>query len=131
MPTLLDDYFKNPTSSLLSISCDPWHHKDSLVWYVHTASPLTHSFRNRKALQDDKSVQPSRALQIECIQTIPTALCFIRCDSRSLGDSTHATVPFYGQGMNAGFEDALRLKEILDECGHDNRHEAFQVRHRH
>jgi hypothetical protein len=30
--------------------------------------------------------------------------------------------------MNAGFEDALRLKEILDECGHDNRHEAFQVR---
>lgn len=47
MPTLLEDYFKNPTSSLLSISCDPWHHADSLVWYTHrTATPLlAHSRR--------------------------------------------------------------------------------------
>ena len=26
-----------------------------------------------------------------------------------LGDAAHAVVPFYGQGMNAAFEDALRL----------------------
>jgi len=32
-----------------------------------------------------------------------------------LGDAAHATVPFYGQGMNAGFEDALRLYEMLGE----------------
>lgn len=43
----------------------------------------------------------------------------------SLGDATHATVPFYGQGMNAGFEDSLRLHEILEEYGHDNRESAF------
>ncbi len=29
-----------------------------------------------------------------------------------LGDACHAVVPFYGQGMNAAFEDAL----VLDEC---------------
>ena len=29
-----------------------------------------------------------------------------------LGDAAHACVPFYGQGMNAAFEDALLLDEI-------------------
>ena len=29
-----------------------------------------------------------------------------------LGDAAHAVVPFYGQGMNAAFEDVL----VLDEC---------------
>lgn len=28
-------------------------------------------------------------------------------------------VPFYGQGMNAGFEDCSVLSQILDECGHN------------
>ncbi|XP_065655963.1 kynurenine 3-monooxygenase [Hydra vulgaris] len=32
-----------------------------------------------------------------------------------LGDAAHATVPFYGQGMNCGFEDCLVLHEILDK----------------
>jgi len=36
-----------------------------------------------------------------------------------LGDAAHACVPFYGQGMNAAFEDCLLLSEILDECGMD------------
>lgn len=26
MPTLLQDFFSNPTSSLLSITCEPWNH---------------------------------------------------------------------------------------------------------
>mmetsp|Transcript_51995 Transcript_51995/g.129464 ORF Transcript_51995/g.129464 Transcript_51995/m.129464 type:complete len:473 (-) Transcript_51995:237-1655(-) len=73
MPSLLQDFFANPTSSLLSINCDPWHFKGSFV---------------------------------------------------CLGDAMHATVPFYGQGMNAGFEDALRLHELLREHGHD-RERAF------
>ncbi|XP_065186660.1 kynurenine 3-monooxygenase-like [Sycon ciliatum] len=30
-----------------------------------------------------------------------------------LGDAAHAMVPFYGQGMNCGFEDCLLLDELL------------------
>jgi kynurenine 3-monooxygenase len=36
-----------------------------------------------------------------------------------LGDAAHAIVPFYGQGMNAGFEDCTILDEMLDESGGD------------
>ena len=31
----------------------------------------------------------------------------------SIGDAAHATVPFYGQGMNASFEDCFILSEII------------------
>lgn len=31
-----------------------------------------------------------------------------------LGDAAHAIVPFYGQGMNASFEDVLVLDEMID-----------------
>lgn len=31
-----------------------------------------------------------------------------------LGDAAHAMVPFYGQGMNAGFEDVLVLDGLLN-----------------
>ena len=37
-----------------------------------------------------------------------------------LGDSAHAMVPFYGQGMNCGFEDCVVFFEILDKYGIDN-----------
>jgi kynurenine 3-monooxygenase len=30
-----------------------------------------------------------------------------------MGDAAHATVPFYGQGMNAGFEDCTVLSELM------------------
>jgi kynurenine 3-monooxygenase len=33
-----------------------------------------------------------------------------------LGDAAHAIVPFYGQGMNASFEDVLVLDEVHDAC---------------
>lgn len=31
-----------------------------------------------------------------------------------LGDAAHAIVPFFGQGVNCGFEDVLKLDELLD-----------------
>jgi len=40
-----------------------------------------------------------------------------------LGDAAHAMVPFYGQGMNAGFEDCLVFSELLKQHG-GNLHEA-------
>ena len=32
-----------------------------------------------------------------------------------MGDSAHAIVPFYGQGMNASFEDVVEFDKILDK----------------
>ena len=31
-----------------------------------------------------------------------------------MGDAAHAIVPFYGQGMNASFEDVLVLDQLMD-----------------
>ncbi len=36
-----------------------------------------------------------------------------------LGDAAHAIVPFYGQGMNAGFEDCTILDELAGELNED------------
>lgn len=36
-----------------------------------------------------------------------------------IGDAAHAICPFYGQGMNAGFEDCRVLIECLDEFNDD------------
>lgn len=36
-----------------------------------------------------------------------------------VGDSAHAIVPFYGQGMNAGFEDIFVLNEMMTIHGDD------------
>lgn len=64
MPDLAEDFFANPTSSLLTVRCSPW------------------VFGNKIAL---------------------------------IGDAAHAVVPFYGQGMNAGFEDCHILNALIDE----------------
>ncbi|MEW6055019.1 MAG: NAD(P)/FAD-dependent oxidoreductase [Bdellovibrionota bacterium] len=36
-----------------------------------------------------------------------------------MGDAAHAIVPFFGQGMNCGFEDCTVLMDCLDECRED------------
>lgn len=66
MPTLLDDFFANPTSSLVTVKCFPW------------------TFDDKIAL---------------------------------IGDAAHAIVPFFGQGMNCGFEDCVVLNGLLDKHG--------------
>lgn len=42
-----------------------------------------------------------------------------------LGDASHAIVPFFGQGMNSGFEDCTSLANFLDESG-ENFEKAFK-----
>lgn len=64
MPTLVEDYFANPTSSLVTVKCFPW------------------TFKNKMAL---------------------------------VGDAAHAIVPFFGQGMNCGFEDCVVMNELMDK----------------
>jgi kynurenine 3-monooxygenase len=36
-----------------------------------------------------------------------------------IGDAAHAIVPFYGQGMNCGFEDCAELNRLIDLHEHD------------
>ena len=36
-----------------------------------------------------------------------------------MGDSAHATVPFYGQGMNSGFEDCTVLNDLMVKHNED------------
>jgi kynurenine 3-monooxygenase len=43
-----------------------------------------------------------------------------------IGDAAHAVVPFYGQGMNAGFEDITILSELISQYG-DDWHTIFSV----
>lgn len=54
-------------------------------------------------------------------------LAIIRCgpwthrDKAALiGDAAHAIVPFYGEGMNAGYEDCKVLNDMLDRYGDDD-----------
>jgi kynurenine 3-monooxygenase len=73
MPKLLEDFQQNPTGSLVTIRCAPWHYRDKVAL---------------------------------------------------VGDAAHGVVPFYGQGMNAAFEDCVVLDECLAEFP-DNRGDAF------
>src|SRR5881396_2060668 len=69
---------------------------------------------------------------LEDFKNNPTgSLVTIRCapwyhkDKVALvGDAAHAVVPFYGQGMNAAFEDCVVLDECLEEFP-ENRERAF------
>jgi kynurenine 3-monooxygenase len=68
IPNLVQDFFKNPKSYLVTMKCFPW------------------TFNDKVAL---------------------------------IGDACHAIVPFYGHGMNAGFEDITVLSEMIDLYGND------------
>ena len=54
-----------------------------------------------------------------------SALALIRCypwtngKMALMGDAAHATVPFYGQGMNCGFEDCTVMWELMKEHKED------------
>ena len=60
-------------------------------------------------LYDQWRTNPTSSLAI--IKTYPWN---VKEKALLVGDSAHATVPFYGQGMNAGFEDCRILDELLD-----------------
>jgi kynurenine 3-monooxygenase len=62
-------------------------------------------------LQEDFRDNPTASLvTIRCYP-------WVRNKTLLIGDAAHGIVPFYGQGMNAGFEDCRVLNDLLDEHG--------------
>jgi kynurenine 3-monooxygenase len=62
----------------------------------------------------------------EYLQNPTSSLVTIRCYPWSykdkaviIGDAAHAIVPFYGQGMNAGFEDCVILDDLMEKHGNN------------
>lgn len=78
----------------------------------------------RREFPDAVPLMPDLA---EDFRLNPTSsLIYVRCfpwhhrDKAVLvGDACHAVVPFYGQGMNAAFEDCSVLAGLLDDAGPD------------
>jgi kynurenine 3-monooxygenase len=70
------------------------------------------------SLLDDFKTNP-----IGSLVTIRCAPWFYGDKIALVGDAAHAVVPFYGQGMNAAFEDCVVLEECLAEF--QDRHRAF------
>lgn len=74
---------------------------------------------------DALSLLGAEALSDAFFKIKPSYLVSIKCSPYHygrfllIGDAAHAMVPFYGQGMNAGFEDCIILKELLYECDLD------------
>lgn len=53
--------------------------------------------------------------------SLVTIKCFpwVKNKTFLIGDAAHGIVPFYGQGMNAGFEDCRILNQLLDQLKDD------------
>lgn len=69
-------------------------------------------------LLQDFSANPTASL-------ITTHISKWRHETKSalIGDAAHAIVPFYGQGMNAGFEDVTVLAELMDDASNADGHD--------
>ncbi|OPL33376.1 hypothetical protein AM593_00343, partial [Mytilus galloprovincialis] len=60
--------------------------------------------------------QSSKALPMVSIKCSPY---HVKDKVVIMGDAAHAMVPFYGQGMNCGFEDCIVLNDMLDKHSDD------------
>jgi len=77
----------------------------------------------KRTFPDAAALMPSL---VEDFRDNPTgSLVTIRCQPwvknnvLLIGDAAHGIVPFYGQGMNAGFEDCAVLNQLLDKYKDD------------
>ncbi len=61
-------------------------------------------------VKDYRSHPLSDLVIIRCYPWLKNNTCL-------MGDASHAIVPFYGQGMNSGFEDCSVMNDLLDEHG--------------
>ncbi len=61
-------------------------------------------------LEDYKNNPTSALVTVKCFPWVNGNMVL-------LGDAAHAIVPFYGQGMNCGFEDVRVLDDLIDHFG--------------
>ncbi|MBO3699403.1 NAD(P)/FAD-dependent oxidoreductase [Roseivirga sp. E12] len=65
-------------------------------------------------------------LKKEFFENPTSSLITVRCspwvkgNTALIGDAAHAIVPFYGQGMNSGFEDCYVFDQLLEKHGDIN-----------
>lgn len=78
----------------------------------------------RKIFPDTLPLIPK--LETEYFENPTSSLSIVRCFPWSfsdklllIGDAAHAIVPFYGQGMNCGFEDCVVLDQLMEQHGDD------------
>ncbi|RZC37274.1 kynurenine 3-monooxygenase, partial [Asbolus verrucosus] len=82
--------------------------------FFHTVFPDAVPLIGENLLVSDFfRVQPSPLISVKCNPHHVGSKFLI------IGDAAHAMVPFYGQGMNAGFEDCLLFDNILCENQND------------
>jgi kynurenine 3-monooxygenase len=99
----------------------PFEGKDSFE-HLHTRAAVLEFFQSR--FPDAVPLMPDLA---ENFSANPLgSMMTIRCSpwhfeekALLLGDAAHAIVPFFGQGINCGFEDCTVLMELLDQHGAD------------
>jgi kynurenine 3-monooxygenase len=74
---------------------------------------LKETFPDAFALMEN----PVESFMSSPASSLVTVKCFPWTRNRTLviGDAAHAIVPFFGQGMNAGFEDCRILNQLLDQ----------------
>lgn len=98
--TLFFPFEGDPSFSILQTE------KDVLSFFQHNFPDAVNLITN---LAKDFQSNPTSALV--------TVKCFPWLKNKTLliGDAAHAIVPFYGQGMNAGFEDCRILNKLLDD----------------
>jgi kynurenine 3-monooxygenase len=81
------------------------------------------SARFRRDYPDALPLMPDLPVQFRehPVGALVTVHCWpwVRGRAAVIGDAAHAIVPFYGQGMNAGFEDVVELDRCLLETGDD------------
>jgi kynurenine 3-monooxygenase len=64
-----------------------------------------------------QALQQFKSRPISEMVTIRTSRWHHKGKILLIGDAAHSVVPFYGQGMNAGFEDCAVLNRLIDQRG--------------
>ncbi|XP_065528809.1 kynurenine 3-monooxygenase isoform X3 [Lathamus discolor] len=87
---------------------------EQVLGFFQTYFPDAIPLIGERELKQDYFLLPAQAMiSVKCSSYHLGSQCVL------MGDAAHAVVPFYGQGMNAGFEDCLVFDELMDQFHND------------